>query len=76
MADKRVIRMDFVDEEAVLRTLEAAVAATSSQNDWARKHSLSQSYVSQVLARRTRPGSSILIPLGYRKVTLYERIKP
>lgn len=45
-----------------------------SQRAWAAKHDVSPQYISDVLNGRKPPGPKILKPLGYRAITVYERI--
>lgn len=57
-----------LDALDVIRRLRQACTAAGSQKAWAGQHALSSSYVSDVIAGRTEPGSSIIAALGLIKL--------
>jgi hypothetical protein len=61
----------YLDSIDVCRRLAAACKSAGGQKAWADKHSISGSYVSDVLHSRREPGDSILKALGLVRVVRY-----
>lgn len=57
----------------VLLILKLEYENLGSQNAWAKKHGISQSYVNDVLQGRKNPGGLILDALGLETITGYRR---
>ncbi len=62
--------------EAVRHALRQAVDEAGSIRSWARSSGVSEGYARRVLSGSIAPGKSLLGPLGFRKVVLYERVEP
>ena len=58
--------------DEVLAVLRQEVEECGSQQEWARRAGVAQTYVSQVLKGKQRPGPTILDALGIEKVTQYK----
>lgn len=58
-------------EHRVIQLLRASCRMTGSQRAWAKKHKMSEAYVSQVLNRTRLPGPAIQRALGIRRVVEY-----
>lgn len=68
-------------EDQVRDSLRKACDRAGSIRAWARNHSLSAAYVSDVLLRRRAPGPSICEPLGIaanepERIVTYRKIRP
>ncbi|HXT81353.1 MAG TPA: hypothetical protein VN702_17440 [Acetobacteraceae bacterium] len=57
----------------IYSNLRSACEASGGQRAWARKHGISEQYVSDVLSARRDPGGKILTALGYVRRVTYER---
>ena len=65
--------MRAITEDEVRARLREAVARAQGQQRWAEAHDISPQYVSDVLLNRRLPGEKILVALGLRRRTVYER---
>ena len=61
--------------QEVIERLRRACRQAGGQNHWARRHGLSQAYVSDVLTGKKPPGPRLLAALGLRLVTTYRPVK-
>lgn len=64
---------DLLTAEDVTQALRVATEDAGGPAAWARKHGVSISYVSLILAQKQLPGRKILEPLGLKKVIHYAR---
>lgn len=60
--------------EEIRAGLAKACAAAGGRKAWAFKAGVSQAYICDILKGKREPGQAISVPLGYRPVTMYERI--
>ena len=63
----------MVTLSSIYAEMRNAIEREGGQRAWARLHSISEAYVSDVLNARRDPGVLILDALGYEKVTMYRK---
>ena len=65
--------MSMLTRAEVKQRLRDACAKAGSQNKWAKRVGLSQTYVGNVLMGKIAPGPSLLKALGLKKVIMYQQ---
>lgn len=64
-----------LDESYVIAILKDAIDVAGSQKAFARKHNMSEQYVSDVVLRRRGIGDKILLALQLRRIVTFEKIQ-
>lgn len=64
----------MLTDPELLEVLRDACDRAGSQQAWAFRHGISESYVCDVLRGRRVPGAKVLTALGYRRAVSYEPI--
>lgn len=70
------VRGGFATEAALLERLRIVVAGAGNQQLAARQLGVSAQYLCDVIKGRREPGKKLLDALGYRRVVVYEQVKP
>lgn len=65
----------YLTKEDIMKHLVQAVTDAGTKKAFAEQSHLSQAFVGDVLNGRREPSDKILKALGYRRVTLYERVR-
>ena len=63
-------------EDDVIARLSSQIKTCGGITAWATANNIARSYVSEVLAKKKRPGPLILKAMGIDGVVVYRRVKP